>query len=713
MTDSRPQIPGYQRFFAELKRRRVFRVMAVYGATGFVVLQVADLLAEGLALPDVVLRTATFLVLIGFPIAVLLAWAFEVTPEGVRKTEDAEPGEITQIIEAPRSARWPAGVFALVGIAALVWGAWYVGKRAGESGSVPGADVVAEANSASRFAAAADADDGRRAIAVLPFDNMSGGAETEPFVVGVHDDLLTQLSKINALKVTSRTSVKEYRDTQKSIPEIAAELGVETVLEGGVQRAGNQVRINVQLIDPATDEHLWAETYDAELTAENVFAIQSQIARSVADALEAELSPRESEQLSIVATRNLDALAAYHAARVAWEDRGVGVQDSLALAGFERAVELDPEFADAWAGVSMILSWNAQTLAGVDLERAREAIARAESLTPGSAAVEMARGYYSYYVERDFDTALERFRTADRLRPSDAGVKAAIAYILRRKGEFEPAITEFNRAIELDPRNVSLYMGQAESLRALRRWRAADASIERGLVIAPRHMRLISYKIDALVDIDRGLSRAANYASEVALNGPVEFEINARRARIAWARGDDAAALELLEAAPRSNENDELGYWIDTGLLHFMRGDVDRAAAAGRSLERMAPRMTERDGIRAALTATARALQQDPAEADSLAEEAARGARAAEDMVLGPRVLATVADVYMLTGNHEAAGAVLRELASIPAQRPSVAILELDPVMAGFRGSPEYSEVLAAFEAVEAEAARMDAEAGY
>ncbi|MEJ2481995.1 MAG: hypothetical protein P8049_02460, partial [Gemmatimonadota bacterium] len=664
-----------------------------------------DLLAEGMGLPDVVLRTATFLVLIGFPIAVVLAWAFEMTPEGVKKTEDAEPGEITQIIEAPRSARWPAGLLALAGIAALVWGAWYVGKRAGESAanltassevtSDPLAARTPDPGGAVRTAAlTAGSDDGRRTIAVLPFENMAGTAEAEPFVVGVHDDLLTQLSKINGLKVTSRTSVKEYRDTEKSIPEIASELGVETVLEGGVQRAGDQVRINVQLIDPSTDEHLWAETYDAQLTAENVFSIQSEIARSVADALEAELSPAESRELAVVATRNLDALAAYHAGRVAWEDRGTGVH------------------ADAWAGLSMILSWNAQTRTDVDLERARAAIERAEAIAPGSAAVEMARGYYAYYADRRFDDALEHFRTADRLRPSDAGVKAAIAYILRRKGAFDAASQEFSRAIELDPRNAGLYIGQAEAFNAMRRWRAAEAVIERGLVIAPRNTRLIAYKIDAMVDLDRSLDRAASYAAEIGFAVPADFELNNARARLEWAAGNDGRAVELLNAAPRLSEADELRYWIDSGFIHRLDGNVEASRVAGERLEQLAPTLTERDGIRASILSIAHGLQLDSAVARARADEAVNRAGESGDMMIGPRLLAVSAGAYLLIGDHESVAKILVALASRPGEFISVAELELSPTFEDFRESPEYPEVLAAFEAAEAEAARIDREAG-
>ncbi|MEJ2548986.1 MAG: tetratricopeptide repeat protein, partial [Gemmatimonadota bacterium] len=452
--------------------------------------------------------------------------------------------------------------------------------------------------------------------------------------------------------------------------------------------------------------------YDAELTAENVFAIQSQIARSVADALEAELSPGEREELEVVATRNLDALAAYHAGRIAWEDRGEGTQDSLALAGFERAVELDPEFADAWAGVSMILSWNAQTRADVDLERARAAISRAEALAPGSATAHLARGYYAYYVDRRFDDALEQFRTADRLRPSDAGVKAAIAYILRRQGDFEGAAEEFARAIELDPRNAGLYISQAETFAALRRWKASEAVIERGLAIAPRNTRLIADKIGALVSLDRDLGRATRYASEIGVALPADYDLNAARAELEWAAGNGVRALELLDEAPRVSESQEARYWLESGLIHRLDGDIEASRAAGERVEHYARNLTERDGVRDSFLAYARALQLDSTAARVRAAEALKRSGESGDMMLGPRVRATSAAAYVMVGDHASAASVLRDLAGQPGEFINVADLELSPVFDEFRASPRYPEVLAAFEAAEAEAARIDVEAG-
>ena len=719
MSETPARTPGYQRFFAELKRRRVFRVAAVYGATGFVVLQAADLLVAGLGLSDAVLQTATVLVLLGFPIALVLAWAYDRTPTGLRRTDPAASGELEAIAAEPAARRWPSGLFALAGVILLVAGAWWVGRSTapdqagGNSGAAavdPGAGGVASA----RPVAAAHVSDKRRTLAVLPFDNLSGDAETEPFVAGVHDDLLTQLSKIGALRVTSRTSVKDYRDTDKSIPEIAGELGVETVLEGGVQQAGNQLRVNVQLIDPATDEHVWAETYDAELTAENVFAIQSRIARSVAAALEAELSPAEDATLDVVGTRDLEALAAYHSGREAWYARGTAQVDSAAVASFERAVAIDPGFADAWAGLAMILSWSAQARSDVDLERAREAIDRARALAPESAETELARGYYAYYAEGDFDEALAHFRTADRLRPSDAAVAQAIAYILRRQGDWDGSIREFRSAIQLDPRNPDAYAALAETYTWVRRYRAAGATIDRGLRLAPESARLIEQKINNLVALDRDPAPADRFVEDLPASVRENVLVRMARADLAWMDGRVEESIRILRSLEPADVQEELVRSLSLGLRERSRGAWDAARIAGETVERVAERsITDRSGWQAAFLANAHALQADTTRAIEFAARAAEQAGRSEDALTSAQVRAWASVASIQVGDFEDAAKRLRQLASVPSVVPTVAMLQRAPVLEEFRGSPEYSDVLAAFEAAEAEGARRDAEAGY
>ena len=264
-------------FLEELKRRKVVRVGVVYLAVVWAVVQVADVVVPALGLSETILTVVVVLAILGFPVALALAWAFEVTPGGVVRDKDADGTPSTGWLNAPT----------LVAAIVLGAGGYAVGVLSGGSDGDSGLDPMA--------------------IAVLPFD--SRGAEDEDgFADGIHDDILTQLSRIDAFRVTSRTSVQGYRGTTKNIPQIAGELGVGTILEGGVQRTSDRVRINIQLIDGASYEHLWAGTFDRELTAENVFAIQSEIARRVASELEATLTPGDESELAEVLTVDLAAL---------------------------------------------------------------------------------------------------------------------------------------------------------------------------------------------------------------------------------------------------------------------------------------------------------------------------------------------------------------------------------------------------------------------
>jgi TolB-like protein len=252
------QSPSFvQSLFAEMKRRRVFRVMAVYGAASFVVLQAADLVFPMLSLPEWTIRLVLGLTLLGFPLAIVLAWAFETTQEGMKRTAPARPEEIHAIVAAPRSRRWPAGLLALGGMLLLFGTGWWMGGRGDDERRI---NLVSEANAA-EF----------RALAALPLENVTGNYENRLIAVGIHDDLLTRLSRIAALRVTSRTSVREYEDTDKSIGQIAEELGVEYILEGSVRSSGAKVRVNVSLVDAASGETLWGEQYDRDVTPENLF----------------------------------------------------------------------------------------------------------------------------------------------------------------------------------------------------------------------------------------------------------------------------------------------------------------------------------------------------------------------------------------------------------------------------------------------------------
>ena len=281
-------------FFAELKRRNVFKVAAAYIIVGWLIMQAGEVMSPALHLPEWVNSTLAFFLILGFPVALVFAWAFEMTPDGLKKEKEVDR---SQSITPVTGQKLNQTIIALMAVA-LTYFAYDKFIATPQS-----SQKLAQAPDKSETIVMVDGSQfqkpNKKSIAVIPFQNRSANEENaEFFSDGVHDELLTNLSKIGDLKVISRTSVMSYRDTTKNIQQIATELGVANILEGGVQRAGDTVRINVQLIDAASDEHIWAEIYDRQLSAENIFAIQTEIARAIANALEATLSPREQELLA-------------------------------------------------------------------------------------------------------------------------------------------------------------------------------------------------------------------------------------------------------------------------------------------------------------------------------------------------------------------------------------------------------------------------------
>ncbi len=314
-------------FFSELKRRNVVKVGAAYAVVGWILIEVGSVLIPTFGAPEWIFKFFALLVVLGFPLALIFAWAFEMTPEGLKREHEVDR---SQSITAKTGRKLDFGIIGLLAVALSI--SIFLNLR---DDSSTDEDYV----------------NGRLSIAVLPFTSRSTDPENALFADGIHDDLLTTLAKIGSLKVISRTSVMEYRDTTKNLKEIGKELGVANVMEGAVQKFGNSVRINVQLIDADTDEHLWAESYDRELTTRNLFAIQSEISEEIATALKATLTPDEQDRISAVRTENLEAYNLYLAGRSQLAQRGL---DNLRIAReqFEQAIELDPQFADAYSGLA-------------------------------------------------------------------------------------------------------------------------------------------------------------------------------------------------------------------------------------------------------------------------------------------------------------------------------------------------------------------------
>ncbi len=450
-----------QQFFAELKRRKVFKVAAVYGAGAFIILQVADILGQGLRLPESFLPFITAVVLLGFPLALLLAWAFEVTPEGVQRTSDATEGEIEGLIAAPASQRWPAGLMALAGVAALVAGAWWVGRQ-----SAPEAGTEAETNTPAevRLAFVDPSEDPRPSIAVLPFADMSRDRDQEYFSDGISEEILNTLAKIRELRVSARTSAFAYKNVQRDLREVGQELGVSYLLEGSVRKDGDQLRITAQLIDVSTDAHLWSESYNR--TLDNVFQIQSEIAEAIANALTVPLGLDEGETL-VTPTADLEAYDLYLAGRARMRERGPSVLDAVAL--FEAAVARDSSWAPAWAG-----------------------LAESQALVPfysGSPDDSVLWASDSSLWARQLDAAELAATRALELDPNNASATIALANVRRDRWDYEAAEPAYIRALALDPDNVEVHQQYAEylsyqglsaqALQASRRALALDRSVVR------------------------------------------------------------------------------------------------------------------------------------------------------------------------------------------------------------------------------------------
>ncbi len=432
--------------------------MAVYGATAFVLLQVADLLAQGMGLSDQVLRITTFLVLIGFPIAIVLAWAFDSTPEGMVRTGDAAPGELDALILAPASQRLPAGLMALAGVGLLVAGTWWIARSTVPESS---SGDATSAPAAVRLALTDVADNSRPSLAVLPFMNMSSDPEQEYFSDGMTEEILNTLANIRELRVAGRTSAFAYKGENKDLREIGDELGVDYLIEGSVRKAGNSLRITAQLIDAADGSHLWSDQYDRSM--EDVFAIQTEIAEAIADALTIPLGLTGDETL-VTPTGDLAAYDLYLAGRTKLRERGAAVGEAIQL--FEAAIARDSTWAPAWAA----------------LAEARE-----------------VRVWYLETYDRDIpgDLQVPRFLAeseqaairALELDPSSASAIVALGSVHRDRGEWSEAENAYKRALALDPDNAEAYQQYAELLYNIGRVAEAVRFADRALVLDPAPIR--------------------------------------------------------------------------------------------------------------------------------------------------------------------------------------------------------------------------------
>ena len=535
---------------AELKRRNVFRVAAAYAVLSWLVLQVADVLLDALELPANYSKLIVVLLVLGFIPAMVFSWVYELTPEGIKRESEVSRDES---ITARTGNKLNVAIVVLLALAVGIFALdrLVMSRPDARPAQVAETDAPAKAAPVDAPAAVSPEVSQRPAVqpvaeapsdasvAVLPFTTRSRNEDDQFFSDGVHDDLLTQLAKIGSLRVISRTSVMDYRDTTKRIPEIADELGVATVVEGAVQRSGNMVRITAQLIDADTDEHLWAESYDRELTAGNLFAIQTEIATSIAGALQATLSPEEQAALQRRITDDLEALEAYQRAK--W------LLDTFSVEAFrtaeqelDYAVQRDPNFAAAWAmqARTQLAHYWFGTPTEERRQKAWEAIRTGRALQADLAELDIAEGYYHYWGFKNYDKALEVLEPALAVYPNDAELHKLVAFVYRRSGRFEKALEHTHRAEELDPRSPAVLQTLGET-----------------------YFRLGDY------------ARAERYADRMDRIMPADTLRHTVRAGVVMGRdGNPAEAARLYGLAPDISFAQELEW-----MYHIYAGEYDSA----------------------------------------------------------------------------------------------------------------------------------------
>src|SRR4026209_2738690 len=447
-------------FFAELKRRNVYKVAAAYAVIGWLLVQVATQVFPFFEIPNWAVRLVVLAIVIGFPIALVIAWAFELTPEGLKRTEDVD---LAASARQPRRHTW---IFVVIVGAALSLGLFFIGRYTARNTA-----------SAARTEATGSAIP-QKSIAGLPFENLSDDKNAAYFADGIQDEILTKLASIADLKVISRISTAKYKSKPEDLKTVSQQLGVATVLEGSVQKAADKVRVNVQFIDARADSHLWAKTYDRDM--KDVFAIQSEIAQEIADSLQAKLSPAEATKLATAPTKDTAAydlfLKGEFEERLADSSLKAESFDQPA-AWYQQAIARDPNFALAMARLvqnRIQRHWFIEQMSEADLAQLRSVAEQAVALAPNLAQVHVALGQFYYHGFRQYEQALAEFERALQLQPNASSALEYSGYVHRRRGQWERCLDELKRALEGDPRNASIAANFANTYLPLRMWKEAE-----------------------------------------------------------------------------------------------------------------------------------------------------------------------------------------------------------------------------------------------
>ena len=654
-------------FFEELQRRKVYRVAAAYIIAAGFIIQIGSAVFPAWELPNWMFRLVVMLLLIGFPIALILAWAFDVTPQGIRATKGTA---------AETHLRRNMMILIATGVIVSAAAGFFLLPRA----------------SARKI---------DKSIAVLPFQNLSDEKENAYFADGIQDDILTNLSKIGDLKVISRTSVMSYRGNgMRNARDIGKALGVATLLEGSVRRAGNRVRVNVQLIDATTDEHLWAEDYDRDLT--DVFAIQTDLAQKIVSALQAKLSPNEKALLDRRPTQNPDAYLLFVQAHDYASQREMFRDTSLkAEPLFEQAIKLDPNFALAFAGLSMVESWLHHTSDPVPArrEKARLNADEALRLQPDLPEGHLALGFSYYYGDRDYERALAEFDIAKRGLPNESQAYLAIGSIQRRQGKWAESNANLEKAATLDPKNTNVLINLCYSYMAQRDFETANKIADRLISVSPQSFQARGLKGFMAIQGKGDLS----LAEKVFSSTPPETDPGLMTLARFWVLRLQRKFPEALQVLQQfrgetlfNTTTAPLPKALLEGEIYRLQGDEAKARTAfeqarvvSDQLLRAAPADPARHGQHGLILAALGQKQEAIAEGKRAIELLPES----EDAFDGPQITAVLAQIYAWTGEFDQAFRLLDHLLVVP-NGLTVPMLKLDPAWDPLRKDSRFQALI-------------------
>ena len=672
-------------FFAELKRRNVYKVAIAYGVVAWLLMQVASQIFPFFEIPNWAVRLVVLLLVIGFPVAVILAWAFELTPEGIKRTKD---------VDLSKSVRRTSGRkldFFIIAVLLLVIGILLFQRLHPNISPTVSSSL-------------------KKSIAVLPFENLSEEKANAYFADGIQGEILTKLAGIGDLKVISRSSTAKYKSKPEDLKTVAHELGVATVLEGTVQKAGNRVRVNVQLLDARVDTHLWAKSYDRDL--KDVFAVESEVAQEVADTLRAKLSPSQTDALATAPTRDTEAYDLF----LKGENEEHQAESALSAEAFDRAAMFyqqalarDPKFALAYARLAyseLYRHWFISNLTSAELAEVKSNIERALAIAPASPDAHLALALFYYWGYRDYDAGLRELDRALELQPSSSNSRNYRASIYRRRGEWQRALAEFDRAAELDPRDPLNPYDMGVTYLSLRRWSDAEHAFARALALDPHYalaaQDLALTYINSTGDIGRArrafegvpteskVSDASDWGSiAVMIDHRVYldvFEKHFADALKAW----DTPPSNTPEARLRHLEA-RIGIQVLAGQGAVAKSECEQTRALLES------RLAERPEDRISLTALAWVYVCLGRNADAVrvARQAADLLPIEKDALSGPFLLSGLAEIEARTGQSEDAIKIIRQLITAPAgQFISIARLKIDPVWDPIRNDPGFQKLI-------------------